>query len=141
MTSKTFRWNGKTFPRQRYFDFIVTLLAEQGRSVDGNSCMYRGPGGKVCAAGPLIPNKLYKPSIEGQGFGGVIRSTDNNLPKDFTSKFSTETIHFVRSLQCAHDDNCHNKWSEFIKNFTEIADRHSLDKTILKSVKKTKAWK
>lgn len=141
MTSKTFRWSGKTFPRQRYFDFIVTLLAEQGRSDNGDGCLYRGPDGKVCAAGPLIPNKLYKPSFEGQGFGGVIRSTDNNLPKDFTSKFTLESIYFIRDLQCAHDQNEHNKWSEFIKNFTDVADRYNLDKTVLKSLRKTKAWK
>ena len=47
-------------------DVIADALAAQGGpSMDGMTCLYRGPGGRRCAAGVLIRDAAYDPSLEG----------------------------------------------------------------------------
>lgn len=53
---------------QEAFDKAVAGLAAQGftRSVHLGGCQYRGPNGKKCALGHLIPDELYDPDMEGK---------------------------------------------------------------------------
>lgn len=53
---------------QEVFDAVAThLLTQNARSVTEDSpgtCLYRGPEGRKCAIGALIPDSLYRPEIE-----------------------------------------------------------------------------
>lgn len=40
------------------------LLTQNARSAKNGNCLYRGPNGTKCAAGALIPDEIYTPSIE-----------------------------------------------------------------------------
>lgn len=53
--------------KQEILTTVVTKLREQNApSIDkDDNCVYRGPGGRRCALGWLIPDELYKPEIEG----------------------------------------------------------------------------
>ena len=54
---------------QVIFDTVLDKLRVQGcASIDPNTgdCLYRGPEGRRCAAGWLIPDHLYNPNMEGK---------------------------------------------------------------------------
>lgn len=50
------------------------LLTQNERGVygDGLDCAYRGKDGKQCAGGPLIPDSVYQPEMEGRSWGCLI---------------------------------------------------------------------
>ncbi len=54
--------------KQALFNKVVThLLAQNQRSSsDSHSCAYRGNNGLMCAAGAVLPDEHYKPSLEGK---------------------------------------------------------------------------
>lgn len=53
--------------KQETFDTVAAHLLKQGkRSMSGpRTCLYRGPDGMKCAVGCLIPDDLYRSSLEG----------------------------------------------------------------------------
>ena len=57
---------------QETFDLVLNGMRAQGgpsavvdSSGHGVQCLYRGPNGRKCAVGLIIPDKDYNPSIEG----------------------------------------------------------------------------
>lgn len=80
----------KTTDLQEAFNIVWEGLKGQGftQSVhptdtrgDGRpSCLYRAPDGKKCAAGHLIKDESYDPSIENLGIGDVISDYDHEAP-------------------------------------------------------------
>jgi len=57
---------------QEIFDKVLfAMRAQRGPSRNIMSCAYRGHGGRACAIGCLIPNKLYDPAIECVSIGGM----------------------------------------------------------------------
>lgn len=58
--------------KQELFNEVYTKLAIQGKASmginpdGGNMCAYRGPDGLKCGIGHLIPDSLYKETIEGR---------------------------------------------------------------------------
>lgn len=62
--------------KQETFDRVVGFLVKQGKksynpesAPASPTCMYRSPTGMKCAVGVLIPDKKYKPEIEGKYVG------------------------------------------------------------------------
>lgn len=60
-------------------------------------CQYRGPDGSKCAAGVLIPDDKYDPSIEGCKFAGLMR--DGKIDLDIKE----DQVTLVAVLQRNHD--------------------------------------
>lgn len=88
---------------QEVFDTVVRHLAKQGaksavmkKGETGTSyerCMYRGPDGLKCAAGALINDDEYDPSMEGVVFGSMSKRPARLAPFE----------HLINRLQVAHD--------------------------------------
>lgn len=84
--------------KQEIYNTVVShLLSMDGRSMvrKGYSCRYRGPNGAMCAAGVLIPDHVYKRTMENTAFTdlcyeGRIDADDN-------------VINFIQDLQEIHD--------------------------------------
>jgi len=116
---------------QEIFDTVATHLFTQGeRATDNYTCVYRTPEGLKCAVGCLIPNKLYRVSMEGTVLDGLLRDTTCQLPKYFR-----ENRELLRKLQTAHDNQ--DNWSSsrhMRKRLEEIAKEHYLNYDILKTL-------
>lgn len=84
--------------QQEIFNTVATKLLAQGvasASADGK-CLYRGPNGTKCAAGHLIPDEKYNPSMESRP--STNPAVHRALGIDDADKW------LVRELQGAHDD-------------------------------------
>lgn len=104
--------------KQETFDKVVQAIRAQGAPSilhirDGDVvCAYRSPGGLKCAAGHLIPDCLYAPSMETNWAGSpevvsVLISEGHYLP-------------LVCDLQRAHDKaSCVARWdsARFLLDF------------------------
>ncbi len=77
----------------RVWQNFVVEKAPQSKS-EGYYCLYRGPDGKKCAAGLLIPDELYQPGFEKRRF--------STLPYNITGLVLSPD--FVDYVQQAHDD-------------------------------------
>ena len=74
-------------------------MSDRSREPETGICVYRGPNNTKCAAGILIPDKLYKPHMEGRDF--------NTLCVDFPeidALFSIAEQELILHLQNVHDD-------------------------------------
>jgi len=95
--------------RQEMFDTAAKhLLTQRTRSVseDGNYCNYRGPQGRMCAIGPMIPDEKYSPDMEGWEVGnGVVW---NAMGLDSDDRGDLETL--ARKLQHIHDALAPTAW-------------------------------
>lgn len=90
---------------QEIYDRVRDHLLSQGaRSTHNDYCFYRSPNGRKCAIGALIPDELYRRTLEFQPVGstdlravlvdaGVLESTP-----------SPEKLLLLRALQKVHDD-------------------------------------
>lgn len=88
---------------QEAFDLVKAHLtrpgARQAVSTDGH-CMYRvneDPKGERCAAGALIPDEQYDPTIENEVFHKLVYSGEVVLPPDMSDDL-------IDSLQSVHDN-------------------------------------
>ena len=120
--------------RQEIYDKVMTHLFTQGAKsrvplkwigerTETNVCAYRGEGGLKCAAGVLIDDEHYSPSLEGVG---VPRESDlipriqsvKQRPKIVlisdalnASGIPTGAFQLVRELQCLHDRYRPSEWA------------------------------
>lgn len=89
---------------QTMFNKVFKRMAKQGfrRSTRhtsyGDVCMYRGNYNMVCAAGALIPDKLYTPKMEGIGISFEIVYSAIGLTYE-----DQNLIYFVGRMQSIHD--------------------------------------
>lgn len=121
---------------QELFDFVVKALAAQEyKSADSSGCRYRTMvNGKSCkcAAGHLIPNELYKESIEGSSWRGALRILTEIPPTH---------LGLISNLQHAHDYAATDVDGKFVLDgpFMEsihdrlkgVAERFDLDNSIV----------
>jgi len=88
-------------PRQVFETVKQHLLAQNAKSVaraPGVGCLYRGPRGMKCAAGALIRDEFYDPSME----GCMVRSEKvRNALR--CSGVMDDSIDMVADLQRVHD--------------------------------------
>lgn len=90
--------------KQEIFNTVVTHLAKQGwqRSTGEGpfkeTCVYRGPNGRKCAAGALIKDAFYTPDLEtNEVYGSDV--TDALMK----SGVPEGEIPFVQRCQWVHD--------------------------------------
>lgn len=95
---------------QEAFDIAsVGLLTQKYPSQNSSGeCLYRGPRGRKCAVGFLIPDELYTRSLEGKGLEFVREQIPElcKLPYDF-----------LDCLQHIHDTMYPHGWREHLQNF------------------------
>lgn len=100
---------------QEVFDFVVNhLLTQNKRAIDESKgyCSYRLEGLK-CAAGCLISDDLYTPSIEGMAWPSAIKKC----------KWTDAHCQLIGALQRIHDVYPPTTWKDRLK---ELALEHSL---------------
>ncbi len=105
---------------QKTFNKVVRFLykqKEQSVDTDGSFCMYRGENGRRCAAGCLIPNKLYNKEMEGTGC-----EYEKNEVYKVLVKLGYEPD-FVRKLQLVHDGSNPPEWHS---GFQSVAYEYGL---------------
>lgn len=117
--------------KQETFDTVARHLLDQGeKAIDENGkCRYRTPGGLKCAAGCLIPQIIYKPSMEGTGViwhGPEIDPT----PAGKAIQGIGHDIYLVYDLQRVHDEETPSTWS---KCLAYVAQRFGLSTEVLDS--------
>lgn len=87
---------------QTIFDTVVRHLGKQGGpAVDESGiCSYRAPDGKKCAVGCLLPDEMYRTSMdnnnEGVSVTGLVETFE--VPAYFH-----ENLELLQRLQSAHD--------------------------------------
>jgi hypothetical protein len=79
--------------------------AKLGHDHEVVQCLYRGPEGRKCAIGCLIPDEYYTPHLEGAGVTAAPVQAAARL--DFTIK---SQLHLAQRLQMIHDYNNPNEW-------------------------------
>lgn len=114
---------------QECFNLIVLQMMAQGEpSISKDkACAYRGLEGRKCAAGHLLPDKDYDPTMEGRSFASLVESNLVSLKFDHPS-----TVEMIQMMQKAHD-NAGRKF--FVQDFrTEarrVAEIFRLDTSVL----------
>lgn len=93
--------------QEMYSKAKAVINAQGGPSInfDTGQCMYRGPDGRKCAVGALIPDEEYSPAIEGAGIMGRAATYTGNahtVPA-FIREMPIEDLYFLQRLQQAHD--------------------------------------
>lgn len=99
---------------QQVFDQIATHLLKQGKrsmgpvtrehggsSYDTVKCVYRGPDGVKCAAGAIIGDHEYEPSMEGAGWYHIAQAKD---------VYAHENI--IMRMQTVHDTVEPHDWRQ-----------------------------
>ncbi len=83
---------------QQIFDTVVEHLAAQKVRCanEKGECLYRGPKGRKCAIGCLIPDEVYEPRME--------RLSPDLIPLAFPEEMRAQAcIELMCALQAAHD--------------------------------------
>lgn len=111
---------------QEVFDFVVSSIVKQGRpSMDGTRCRYRNTEGLKCAAGMLIPDDVYHPSMEGMGILKLSSQFKDVIPNSI--KYN---MNLIVELQSCHDSAASYCGDAFLKLFTgtakQIAEKNNL---------------
>lgn len=98
---------------QEIFDTIVKgILSQGGASSWAGRCKYRDNRGRKCAAGWLIPDKLYDSEMDRNG-----SIYSNDLVKNLFISLGLD-FRFLNSMQSIHD-NCSVSTKENDKEFLE----------------------
>ncbi len=108
--------------RQKMYDTVKAHLLKQGAKAMGihngvKTCMYRAPGGKMCAAGCLIPDKLYSSTFEGEAICTVFEQCPE-LKKHLKIKLYDD-VRFLTDLQCVHDGYYVTDWEDALYKFAK----------------------
>ena len=112
---------------QEVFDIVaVHMLKQKSRSVNchpdsGDKCAYRGDDGRKCAAGCLIPDKVYDSKYED------ILWQDLVLDHDFPHNHAE----LIAKLQQIHDCNHPLYWCS---SLISLAKTYSLNTDILNTI-------
>ncbi len=118
---------------QEIFDKVAKHLFTQGcRSAEldedtDSACLYRGPEGRMCAVGVLIPDELYNTDMEYMNAAYLIGNVGSPFPA--WMKANENLLH---SLQISHDRS-HN-WlnSEAMRErLRAVATQYALSSAVL----------
>ena len=105
---------------QRIFDRVVNHLRTQKikATTATGVCIYRAPVSKLkCAVGCLIPDRKYKPSIEG------LAVNEGPVYSLLGLKSTSKKILFLKKIQLIHDNHDPSQWEGLFKSF---AHKHKL---------------
>lgn len=113
---------------QEVFDAVYLGLASQDfkpSADDNGACYYRSNDGCKCAAGHVIPDDLYAPSMENRKFGTICYKGEipGNSELSLASALFPGTgfaqretlIDFLGMLQSVHDHSVHHRREGFDK--------------------------
>lgn len=110
----------KTLPQstaQEVFDQVAThLLTQNQKSLQFcndnilDLCMYRGAGTLKCAAGCLIADEEYDPTLEKASWKTLVKR--DIVPKEHST--------LIIDLQCIHDRTEVSEWKEELQHFAKI---------------------
>lgn len=98
------------------FEKVKThLLSQKLRSTNAAGvCMYRGDGGRMCAAGCLIKDEFYKPELENiSASSAIIHFAITQSIGDY----STTADALVSALQGMHDGKKPEDWEAYLNTF------------------------
>lgn len=90
-------------------DYVTNHLLSQGcrsKSLEAHGCAYRGPSGRKCAAGCLIPDSLYTTEMENKSWGVII--------EDYPILCSKHSG-LIEKLQYIHDGYPEPVWPSLLK--------------------------
>ena len=96
----------------RVWHWFVTAGHGPSLSSDGDP-RYRGPNGRRCAIGLLLPQRLYDPEMEGNSFSTVCEEFAPAMTEAGLMGFHDGS--FGRDLRDAHDDNSIG-WPESLRD-------------------------
>ena len=101
---------------QNVWDYFVVEGGQKSKNED--TCLFRGPGGRKCAVGVLIPDSVYSPDMEEQN--------EETLKR--VGRVYGVPIGFLFALQAAHDKACEEDFKDEIKqNLLDLALEYDLD--------------
>lgn len=123
---------------QTAFNQVVRGLMKQGEpsfDAKGAHCFYRGTDGKKCAAGHLVPDELYKESMEKITIDNILDPTGSHYDKELAQYLSGVDIGLLTELQVIHDFSNPRVWLEQFRNvakyfFLEMPEDVELDAII-----------
>ena len=106
---------------QTTFDRVVSHLRRQHARAMGafGLCLYRAANGRRCAAGCLIPDDKYSPSLEGQSL-----ELESSTELRAILHEEGHDVGLVRQLQMIHDTVLIHHWE---KEFEKLAGKFKLD--------------
>lgn len=115
----------RTLTNQQIFTKVATHLLRQGRrsvkpaaikNGGADVCLYRGPGNLKCAAGALIPDRLYQAHMDRKGAHGGNTAIDTLLRELgsvalFGARIGPEGPELIAELQRIHDNRAPEDWA------------------------------
>ncbi len=112
--------------KQETFDKVVRALRKQGSKAMNSQrqCVYRTTDGCKCAAGHLIPDDRYEPSMEGLGVCDFEKGGSDPTPLELLLKELGYDLDLVADLQACHDMSSS---VSFLPEFTGKARSLALD--------------
>lgn len=121
---------------QEIVDRTYKHLIEQGsKCVNiGGACVYRGPEGKMCAIGALIPDELYQGSMD--VYGNTIDEVIRHYPA-VEDLFRANSPELLKRIQEIHDEyDPFDKWEQYINfEFNKLALSYRLRSPVPKKGK------
>jgi hypothetical protein len=122
--------------QQEIFDVVATHLLKQNAPSKGDKglCMYRGPNGKKCAVGYLIPDSHYDPNMESMPiYSSIIvealRANGIDVTGGKIDHYGlNQTGNLLRSTQITHDTHPVRYWG---RELTAIANQYGLDPKVI----------
>lgn len=109
---------------QEVFDQVARhLLTQKERSVADEKCLYRAPGGLKCAAGCLIGDDEYRPSMEDRKWRSLVEAG--------IAPGRHEAL--IGDLQQLHDSHFF-QWPQWPYQLRSIAIRFGLDPAIVEEL-------
>lgn len=134
---------------QEIFNTVATHLFNQGRPAarimrdkDGKehagACLYRTDDGLKCAVGVMIPDDIYRISMENRSVKGILESSSFNLP---VSIFNDQNIALLQALQLLHDNYTEDEsdtWGSTDRMkaaFASLAFQFNLNPSVLDNLK------
>lgn len=116
MTSTT-----KTYlTRQQIFDAAHLQAQKKTRCIQNKVCLYSDQQGNKCFIGALIPDELYKTSLENRPGSDVLVELEM-LPNRSDSFCDTQD--FITQLQKVHDSFVIESWNDAL---LDIAKQYNL---------------
>lgn len=114
---------------QQVFDKVARhLLAQNQVSMKHNKCLYRHPDGLMCAVGCLIPDDLYKVSIETSAVNTLTNTMTMQLlgytPTEITrlaeAGINSDNLMLLERLQTLHDSATPELWRAELLNIAQL---------------------
>lgn len=128
---------------QELFDIAIDGWASQGFECSlGNAdrCLYRGPNGKKCPVGYLIPDEVYRPTFEDNNVSLLLEKFPDLEPRLIASDCTEETAkEFLVKLQYCHDLGSTEDMTtpDYLNGLRGIAAYFDLSTSKLEEIEKT----